>query len=137
MASTTGRTPVKRRTTSSPKRQTPEPAVAASDGDFEIIQLTSKPADEQRVALFAIDGEAYTIPKTVSQGIALEFLRISREMGDAIAAQRLLERLLGPESYAALEQCQDLDDVKMQRIVDMAQKIAFGKAEVTEEGKAG
>jgi hypothetical protein len=71
----------------------------------------------------------------VPQGFALEFVRLGREYGETVAAVRLLERLLGKEAYAALEQCPTLDDVKMQKIIDMAQKIAFGRAEV-KEGKA-
>jgi hypothetical protein len=135
MASTTTRqTPVKRRTTSTPRKK-PVPAVATSDGEYELVELTSAPVEEERVPLFSIDGDVYTIPKSVPQGISLEFLRINREMGEAIAVQRLLERLLGPETYAALEQCPSLDDTKMQKIAEMAQKIAFGKAEVT-GGKA-
>lgn len=133
MASTT-RTPVKRRTTASPKRATPKPPVEAVDGDFEVIELSSKPKSEDRVPLFSIDGEVYSIPRTVPQGVALEFLRISRMQGENVALQRLLERLLGSEAYEALEQSPDLDEDKMQRIADMAQKIAFGNAEV-KEGK--
>lgn len=136
MASTPRQAPVKRRATSSPKRKTTAPPVAASDGDAEVVELSSAVVEEERVGLFSIDGDVYTIPKVVPQGIALEFLRMSREYGENIAAQRLLERLLGAEAYTALEQCPSLDDVKMQRIVDMAQKIAFGDAEV-KGGKAG
>jgi hypothetical protein len=131
---TTRQTPVKRRTTSSPKKK-PVAAVAASDGAYEPIELSSTPAEEERVGLFSIDGELYTIPKFVPQGVSLEFLRINRELGEAIAVQRLLERLLGPEAYEALEACPSLDDEQMQKIAEMAQKIAFGKAEV-KEGKA-
>jgi hypothetical protein len=136
MAPTTARTaPAKRRTTASPRKKTPAPAVAPSDSEYALVELSSTPTKDERVGLFSIDGEVYTIPKVVPQGIALEFLRISREFGENIAAQRLLERLLGPEAYEALEQCPSLDDTAMQRIIDMAQKIAFGKAEVG-EGKA-
>jgi hypothetical protein len=72
----------------------------------------------------------------VPQGIALEFLRVGREFGENVAAGRLLERAARPEAYTALEQCPGLDDEKLQKIIDMAQKIAFGKAEVN-GGKAG
>ncbi|MEU1443118.1 hypothetical protein [Streptomyces mirabilis] len=135
MAPTTRPAPVKRRTTSSPKKKAAAPAAALEDGDYELVELSSTVEEEERVGLFSIDGTVYTIPKVVPQGIALEFLRMAREYGENIAAQRLLERLLGADSYTALEQCPSLDDVKMQRIVDMAQKIAFGKAEV-KGGKA-
>ncbi len=134
MASTARQTPAKRRTTSSPRRK-PAAPLAVVDDDYELVELTSTVEEEERVPLFSIDGEVYTIPKVVPQGLALEFLRIAREYGENVAAGRLLERLLGERAYAALEQCPSLDGEKMQRIVDMAQKIAFGKAEV-KGGKA-
>lgn len=103
--------------------------------DFELVELSSEIPEEERVPLFTIDGTPYTVPKFVPQGISLEFVRLNREYGESVAAVRLLERMLGPEAYAALEQCPTLDEPKMQKILDMAQKIAFGKAEV-KEGKA-
>jgi hypothetical protein len=105
------------------------------DEEFELVELSSEIQDEERVPLFSIDGEVYTVPKFVPQGISLEFVRLNREHGESVAAVRLLERMLGPKSYEALEQCPTLDEPKMQKIIDMAQKIAFGKAEV-KEGKA-
>ncbi|MEU8902198.1 hypothetical protein [Streptomyces mirabilis] len=116
------------------KRAAAKPAPVV-DEEFELVELSSEVLDEERVGLFSIDGQVYTIPKVVPQGISLEFVRIGREYGEEAAAVRLLERLLGPEPYLALEQCPTLDDKKMQKILDMAQKIAFGKAEV-KGGKA-
>ncbi|MFI5687905.1 hypothetical protein [Streptomyces sp. NPDC051636] len=133
MASTT--TPRTRQTTAARKRAAPKPTPAVDEKEFELVELTSTVEGEERVGLFSIDGTVYTIPKVVPQGIALEFLRIGREHGENVAAVRLLERLLGPEAYTALEQCPTLDDQKMQQIMDMAQKIAFGRAEV-KGGKA-
>ncbi len=133
MAPTARQTPAKRRTTSSPRRRTAP--LAAVEDDYELVELSSTVEEEERVPLFSIDGDVYTIPKSVPQGLALEFLRIAREHGENVAAGRLLERLLGPKAYTALEQCPSLDDEKMQKIRDMAQKIAFGKAEV-KGGKA-
>jgi hypothetical protein len=131
MASTTART---RQTAAARKRAAAKPAPV--DEEFELVELSSSVDEEERVGLFSIDGTIYTIPKVVPQGVSLEFVRIGREYGEEAAAVRLLERLLGPEPYKALEQCPTLDDKKMQKILDMAQKIAFGKAEV-KGGKAG
>jgi hypothetical protein len=116
------------------KRAAAKPAPVV-DEEFELVELSGTVEEEERTPLFSIDGEVFTVPKFVPQGISLEFVRLGREYGESVAAVRLLERMLGPESYTALEQCPTLDDVKMQKIMDMAQKIAFGKAEV-KEGKA-
>ncbi|MFE9125009.1 hypothetical protein ACFYOF_06235 [Streptomyces sp. NPDC007148] len=134
MASTT-RSTTRQGTTARARKRAAAKPVPLVDEEYELVELTSTVEDEDRVALFSIDGEVYTVPRRVPQGIALEFLRIGREHGEQVAAVRLLERLLGPEAYSALEQCPTLDDQQMQKILDMAQKIAFGKAEV-KGGKA-
>jgi hypothetical protein len=128
MASTTTR-----QTAAARKRTAAKPKLTAED--FEPVELSSEIPEEDRVPLFKIDGTVYTVPKFVPQGVSLEFVRLNRTEGEAVASVRLLERMLGPESYEALEQCPTLDDKQMQKIIDMAQKLAFGKAEV-KEGKA-
>jgi hypothetical protein len=132
MASTT---PARTRQTAAARKRAAARPKPAADEEYELVELSSAIEDEERVALFSIDGEVFTVPKVVPQGISLEFVRLGREYGESVAAVRLLERMLGPEAYTALEQCPTLDDKKMQKILDMAQKIAFGKAEV-KGGKA-
>lgn len=131
MASTTART----RQTAAARKRTAAKAKPLTAEDFEPVELSSEVPEEDRVPLFSIDGTVYTVPKFVPQGVSLEFVRLNRTEGEAVASVRLLERMLGPESYEALEQCPTLDDKQMQKIIDMAQKLAFGKAEV-KEGKA-
>lgn len=131
MASTTRST---RQGTAARKRAAAKTKPMA-DEEFELVELSSETPEEERVPLFKIDEQVYTVPKFVPQGMALEFVRLNRLQGETVAAVRLLERMLGPEAYEALEQCPTLDDVKMQKILDMAQKLAFGKAEI-KEGKA-
>jgi hypothetical protein len=133
MASTTpART---RQTAAARKRAAAKPKPAVDEEEFELVELSSEVPEEERVPLFKIDDRVYTVPKFVPQGISLEFVRLNRQQGESVAAVRLLERMLGPEAYEALEQCPTLDNVKMQKIIDMAQKLAFGKAEI-KEGKA-
>lgn len=129
MASTTTR-----QTAAARKRAAAKPKPLTAE-DFEPVELTTEIPEEDRVPLFTIDGKVYTVPKFVPQGVSLEFVRLNRTEGEAVASVRLLERMLGPESYEALEQCPALDDKQMQKIIDMAQKLAFGKAEI-KEGKA-
>lgn len=131
MAPTKSRT---RQSTAARTRTAAKPTPVA-DEEYELVELTSTVPDEERVPLFSIDGRVYSIPRMVPQGISLEYLRIVRQFGENAAAGRLLERLLGEEAYTALEECPSLDDEKMQKIMDMAQKITFGAAEV-KGGKA-
>ena len=132
MASTTRST---RQTTAARARKRAAAKPTELDTEFEVVELSSEIPDEERVPLFSIDGRVYTVPKFVPQGLSLEFVRLNRQYGENVAAVRLLERMLGPEAYEALEQCPTLDNEQMQKILDMSQKLAFGKAEV-KEGKA-
>lgn len=132
MASTT---PARTRQTAAARKRAATKRTPAVDEEFELVELSSEVPEDDRVPLFSIDGEVYTVPKFVPEGISLEFVRLNREHGESVAAVRLLERMLGTKAYEALEQCPTLDKPKMQKILDMAQKIAFGQAEV-KEGKA-
>lgn len=115
------------------KRAAAKPTPVTEE-EFELVELSSEVPEEERVPLFSIDGKVYTVPKFVPQGLSLEFVRLNRQYGEEVAAVRLLERMLGPEAYQALEQCPTLNNDQMQKIIDMSQKLAFGQAEV-KEGK--
>jgi len=87
---------------------------------FTPIRIGKKHADAEPdpgVALFYLDDTEYRIPSTVPQGVVLEFLRLSRTEGELVAAQRILERLLGPAAYLALEQSDDVDDDALEQIL--------------------
>ena len=116
MASTT---PARTRQSAAARTRKRAAAKPVLDDEFEVVELSSEVPEEERVPLFSIDGDVYTVPKFVPQGISLEFVRLNREHGESVAAVRLLERMLGPKAYAALEQCPTLDEPKMQKIIDI------------------
>lgn len=121
--------------TSPAKRAAAKRPVPIGAGGFEPIRLTSAPAvDEDRVPLFYIDDAEYSIPRTIAKSVSLEYLRLARQHGEGIAAQRLLERLLGAEGYEALEQSDTVTDAQIEDICALAVRLAFGDAE--SEGKA-
>ncbi|WP_069769796.1 hypothetical protein [Streptomyces sp. LUP30] len=131
MASTT------RQTTAARKRAAAKP-VAGSDplADFEPIRIAADAdVEEERVPLFYIGDDAYTIPKKIAPGVALQYLRQARESGHELATPPLLIRVLGEDAYMALEQSKAVEEDQLERIVKLIVDLALGQAE-KKEGKA-
>ncbi|MFF7130401.1 hypothetical protein [Streptomyces sp. NPDC008240] len=131
MASTTPRT---RQTTAARKRAAAKP-VTGGDLDFEPIRIAADDdVEEERVPLFYIGDDEYTIPRTIPKGVALQYLRHAGEVGHELATAPLLMRVLGEDAYMALEESKALTSDQLERIVDIIVKQALGAQE--KEGKA-
>lgn len=129
MASTT------RQTTAARKRAAAKPTSTEQALAFEPIRIASN--DDiavERVPLFYIGDDEYTIPKSISPGVALQFLREAREHGRDIATAPLLTRVLGEDAYKALEQSEALEEEQMEWIVDKVLDLALSRK--PKEGKA-
>jgi hypothetical protein len=104
---------------------------------FEPIHI---PADDevedQRVPLFYVGEDEYTIPKEIPPGVALQYLRQARESGHELATPPLLIRVLGEDAYMALEQSRAVTEDQLERIVKLIIDLALGQKEKKEEGKA-
>ncbi|MFI2761402.1 hypothetical protein ACH5A3_21410 [Streptomyces echinatus] len=130
MASTT---PARTRQSAAARKRTA--AKPAGDLDFEPIRIAADDEiEEERVPLFYIGDDEYTIPKHIPRGVALQYLRHASEVGHELATAPLLIRVLGEDAYMALEQSKALEDEQLERIVDIIVTQALGKQE--KEGKA-
>jgi hypothetical protein len=135
MASTT-RT---RQTTAAARKRAATKPTAGSDplAGFEPIRI---PANDEvvddRVPLFYIGDDEYTIPRHVPRGVALQYLRQAGELGHELATPPLLIRVLGEDAYMALEQSKALEDDQLDRIVQLIVDLALGQQEKEKEGKA-
>jgi hypothetical protein len=110
-------------------RPAPEPTVE-DEAAFEPVRLTSKPeVEDDRVVLFYVDDEAYSIPKKIGRNYGLRYLRTARKQGEALAAQELLETLIGEEGYEALMDCDGLEDEDLDRIMEQLRDGALGAVE--------
>lgn len=129
MASTT------RQSAAARKKAAAKP-VNGSDGlDFEPLRIPSNDdVVEERVPLFYIGDDEYTIPKLIPPGVALQFLREAREHGRDLATAPLLIRVLGEDAYTALEESKALDEDQMEWIVEKVLDLALGRKK--KEGKA-
>jgi hypothetical protein len=129
MASTT------RQATAARKRAAAKPTTTEQALDFEPIRIAANDdVIEERVPLFYIGDDEYTIPKTIPPGVALQFLREAREHGRDIATAPLLTRVLGEDAYEALEQSKALTEDQMGWIVDKVLDLALSREK--KEGKA-
>ncbi len=130
MASTT-----RQSTAAARKRAASKPVNGIDADDFEPIHIAAnEDVVEERVPLFFIGDDEYTIPKAIPPGVALEFLREAREHGRDLATAPLLNRVLGEDAYTALEQSKALTEDQMQWIVDKVLDLALGRKK--KEGKA-
>ncbi|MER5750618.1 hypothetical protein [Streptomyces sp. NPDC002088] len=127
-----------RQTTAAQKRAAAK-KTAGSDplAEFEPIHI---PADddveEERVPLFYIGTDEYTIPKEIPPGAALQYLRQARESGHELATPPLLIRVLGEDAYMALEQSKAVTEEQLEKIVQLIVDLALGQKEKEKEGKA-
>jgi hypothetical protein len=126
--------PTTRQTTAARKRTAPKPAPTTADGtDFEPIRIVAnEDAPQERVPLFYIGDTEYTAPKEISRGPILKYLRLAGEIGPEPAAPQLLIRVLGEESYMALEESDALTEEQFDAIVNEIIKRGMGPG----EGKA-
>jgi hypothetical protein len=116
------------------KRAATKPAIGG-DLEFEPIRIAADTdVEEERVPLFYIGNDEYTIPKHIPKGVALQYLRHASEGGHELATAPLLIRVLGEDAYMALEQSKALKDDELERIIDIIVKQALGSQE--KEGKA-
>ncbi len=105
--------------------------------DFEPIRIAAnEDVVEERVPLFYIGDDEYTIPKHIPRGVALQYLRHASTVGHEVATAPLLIRVLGEDAYMALEESKALEEEQLERIVDIIVAQALGKQEKEKEGKA-
>jgi hypothetical protein len=110
-------------------------AKANTSVDFEPIRIAADDdIEEERVPLFYIGDDEYTIPKDIPKGVALQYLRQAADVGHELATAPLLIRVLGEDAYTALEQSKAMTGDQLEAIVDIIIKQALGRQE--KEGKA-
>lgn len=97
---------------------------------FEPISLPSAKAVEdeevEMVDLFYLDDDVYQIPKTPPAGVALEYLKITREEGPDAGIHWLLSEALGSDGYDALTNHPTLDKDTLNRILEAVRDHYLG-----------
>lgn len=127
------------RTAPATRKRTTTPAASSSPldaADFEPIRIAADDeVPEERVTLFFIGEEEYTIPKVVPPSLGLEFMRVASEVGQEIASTVILRRVLGDEAYFALERSRAVTGDQLERIVKVVVDMSLGRQEQGGKGK--
>lgn len=83
----------------------------------------------ERVEVFRLGGNIYTMPAQPRVNEALKYLRLVREHGEEHAASMLLEVMLGEEAYQALLSYDGLKPEHLQTIYTGVAEITLGVME--------
>jgi len=126
-----------RRTTAVARR--PASTLASAEPGFEPIRIpANEDIPDDRIPIFYIGDQEYSVPAVIPAGVALEYLRVAAAAGPDAASGVILTRVLGEEAYMALEQARGLTGEQLQQIVQLVVDRAMGAMESEgEEGKAG
>jgi hypothetical protein len=93
---------------------------------------SKKDTSKDRVLLFTIDDEEFTVPKKPGMGTVMRYLNVARKSGnDLFAAQALVEELLGEEKWNKFLNWPDLDDEVMGAVIEKCVALAVASVEDT------
>lgn len=97
-----------------------------------VLEFKSKKGKKDRVVLFKIDDEEFTVPKKPGMGTVMRYLNVARKTGnDLFAAQALVEELLGSEAWDKFLNWEDLDDEIMGAVIEKCVNLAVASVEET------
>ena len=78
----------------------------SDEDDVDVLRFSSEAKPDkrrdQRIPLFYIDDDPFTVPRFPDPAVGLKFLKILHEDGDGEANYYLLTSMLGQEGYDAL-----------------------------------
>lgn len=116
-----------------PRRALPAAAAAAAvDADDAIIELTEDDPEEappERVALFKIGGEVYTMLKDPPLTLALQARNVGFERGEGYAEIFVMREMLGEGAYRALLGNSSLKGRQLEAITKRVTTTLFGVLE--------
>lgn len=99
-----------------------------------VLSFKSKKEKANRVVLFTIDDEEYTVPAKPKANVTLKFLDELRRTGNEMfAALSLLETMLGKEKYQKFLDWDDLEDEQLSEVLEQVVALAMSRV----EGEAG
>ena len=100
-----------------PSGPTPPDGWTAKKSLVEITRPDGPGLD--RIPVFSIDGEIYTIPGQVPMSIALQALEDMATMGEIPAMAKSVRLVLGEKAYQALKGCEYLTQDQLKAVFDL------------------
>lgn len=100
--------------------------------DKTLAFKSNKAKKADRVVLFTIDDDEFTVPKKPGMGTVMRYLNVARKTGnDLFAAQALVEEMLGEEAWDKFLNWEDLDDEVMGAVIEKCVSLAIKSVEGT------
>lgn len=100
-----------------------------------LIKLGSSKKDEnapvETIEVFELDDKVYSLPKKVSAGVSLKYLKLQAEEGPDAAMYFIMKEMLGEEAFEALAEHPSLEKGDLSKIMEVVEKHALSD----EEGK--
>jgi hypothetical protein len=105
-----------------------------ADKQWAVLEFSSpdpfaETTEDDRIPLFSIDGQTYTIPARFDPIIALRALDMARRRGEEIMFSWLLEEALGEEGYQALLGCSSVTPSQLQALMEKVSDQVMGALE--------
>src|SRR4051812_9946239 len=86
--------------------------------------------ESERVVLFTIDDEEFSVPKKPAPNVTLKFLDELRRTGNEMfAALSLLESMLGKDKYALFLDWEEMTDEVMSDVLEQVVSLALSRIE--------
>lgn len=111
------------RKTTTRKTAPRRPPVAKAPADLGIVldddaaRLATDKLIADREPLFTIGGTTYTIPRKVPPSWAIKAFTVATEQGESAALAFAAEKLLTPEAWTALTDCETVTDEGMHAVL--------------------
>lgn len=97
------------------------------------IQSDQRAGADERIPLFSIDGQEYTMPAEIGAELALAAIDRLRTMPAEAVEAWLLEEVVGSKAYRALLGCKGLKRHQLKAVMVAVREHVMGPLE--EEGK--
>lgn len=85
--------------------------------------------EEEREPLFYIDGDEYTIPKTVPADFTVRYMNNVQKHGSEFAVAQAMADLLGHEAMDALSDCPQMTDEHLRGIMKIISRKMMAAAD--------
>lgn len=96
------------------------------------IIVKSSGEKQDRIVLFTIDDQEFTVPAKPGMKIALKFLnQMKKSDNEMFGMLQLLEDMLGPDQYDALLNYDELTDDLVGKIAEQCVSLALGNTQET------
>ncbi len=114
-----------------------QPASTVDDGfAFEAGASAEPTTDQERTPLFEVGGKFYGTPAELGAGEAIRLLRDIRKLGNAGAAELMMDRLIGQDGVDALLASKGFDMNRWNTVAAEVSRRVFGALEEADP-KAG